>query len=151
MISLSERPTRVLIVGMFLIAAATAGVIWALIGGWVALIVAVAGFGQVLWAVRSRWRRRRLTPGIGIPRQPPAVVFGNPVRGNQRCCHSTVGDRGTAGSSPADFGGHDLRAHADQWQAAAGCTDPPTRNKPGTGLRLAGRSAVDNRPLLDIP
>ncbi|HPE11479.1 MAG: CDP-alcohol phosphatidyltransferase family protein [Actinobacteria bacterium] len=53
-ISLSERPTRVLIVGMFLIAAATAGVIWALIGGWVALIVAVAGFGQVLWAVRSR-------------------------------------------------------------------------------------------------
>lgn len=53
-ISLSERPTRVLICGMFLIAAATAGQIWASIGGWTALVVAMLGFAQVLWAVRSR-------------------------------------------------------------------------------------------------
>lgn len=53
-ISLSERPTRVLVAGMFLIAAATAGAIWAQIGGWVALAVALVGFGQVMWAVRSR-------------------------------------------------------------------------------------------------
>ena len=54
MISLSERPTRVLIVGMFLIGGHRRSHLGALIGGWVALIVAVAGFGQVLWAVRSR-------------------------------------------------------------------------------------------------
>lgn len=53
-ISLSERPTRVLISGMFLIAAAVAGPVWADLGGWVALAVAVLGFGQVMWAVRSR-------------------------------------------------------------------------------------------------
>jgi CDP-diacylglycerol--glycerol-3-phosphate 3-phosphatidyltransferase len=53
-ISLSERPTRVLIAGMFLIGAAIAGAIWATIGGWVALAVSVFGFGQVMWAVRSR-------------------------------------------------------------------------------------------------
>ena len=55
-ISLSERPTRVLIAGMFLIAAAVAGPLWADLGGWVALVVSVLGFGQVLWAVRSRLR-----------------------------------------------------------------------------------------------
>jgi CDP-diacylglycerol--glycerol-3-phosphate 3-phosphatidyltransferase len=53
-ISLSERPTRVLIAGMFLIATATSGQVWATIGGWTALLVALFGFGQVLWAVRSR-------------------------------------------------------------------------------------------------
>ena len=53
-ISLSERPTRVLIVGMFLIGAAVAGTIWATIGGWLALAVSMVGIGQVLWAVRSR-------------------------------------------------------------------------------------------------
>jgi CDP-diacylglycerol--glycerol-3-phosphate 3-phosphatidyltransferase len=53
-ISLSERPTRVLIAGMFLIATATAGPLWAQIGGWVALLVALLGFAQVMWAVRSR-------------------------------------------------------------------------------------------------
>lgn len=53
-ISLSERPTRVLIAGMFLIAAAVAGAIWAQIGGWAALAVAIVGFGQVMWAIRSR-------------------------------------------------------------------------------------------------
>lgn len=55
-ISLSERPTRVLVAGMFLIAAAVAGPLWADLGGWVALVVSVLGFGQVLWAVRSRLR-----------------------------------------------------------------------------------------------
>jgi CDP-diacylglycerol--glycerol-3-phosphate 3-phosphatidyltransferase len=55
-ISLSERPTRVLISGMFLIAAAVAGTTWANVGGWVALVVSVLGFGQVMWAVRSRLR-----------------------------------------------------------------------------------------------
>lgn len=53
-ISLSERPTRVIISGMFLIAAAVAGIGWAQLGGWVALIVSILGFAQVLWAVRSR-------------------------------------------------------------------------------------------------
>lgn len=53
-ISLSERPTRVLISGMFLLAAASAGTVWATIGGWVALAVAVVGFGQVMWAIRRR-------------------------------------------------------------------------------------------------
>ncbi len=53
-ISLSERPTRVLIAGMFLIATAVAGSLCAQLGGWVALAVSVFGFGQVLWAVRSR-------------------------------------------------------------------------------------------------
>lgn len=53
-ISLSERPTRVLVAGMFLIGAASAGVIWATIGGWVALVVSIAGFAQVMWAIRSR-------------------------------------------------------------------------------------------------
>jgi CDP-diacylglycerol--glycerol-3-phosphate 3-phosphatidyltransferase len=53
-ISLSERPTRVIISGMFLIAAAVAGIGWAQLGGWVALIVSIFGFAQVLWAVRSR-------------------------------------------------------------------------------------------------
>lgn len=53
-ISLSERPTRVLIVGMFLIGASVAGTIWATIGGWLALAVSMVGIGQVLWAVRSR-------------------------------------------------------------------------------------------------
>ncbi len=55
-ISLSERPTRVLISGMFLIAAAVAGPFWADLGGWVALVVSVLGFSQVMWAVRSRLR-----------------------------------------------------------------------------------------------
>lgn len=53
-ISLSERPTRVIISGMFLIAAAVAGIGWAQLGGWVALIVSILGFAQVLWAVRTR-------------------------------------------------------------------------------------------------
>lgn len=53
-ISLSERPTRVLIVGMFLIATAAEGAVWATIGGWLALVVSVFGLGQVLWAVRRR-------------------------------------------------------------------------------------------------
>lgn len=53
-ISLSERPTRVLIAGMFLIAAAVAGPVWAQLGGWAALAVSLFGFGQVLWAVRTR-------------------------------------------------------------------------------------------------
>jgi len=53
-ISLSERPTRVLVVGMFLIATAVAGAIWATIGGWLALTVSILGLGQVLWAVRRR-------------------------------------------------------------------------------------------------
>lgn len=53
-ISLSERPTRVLIAGMFLIAAAVAGPLWADLGGWAALVLSVVGLGQVLWAVRSR-------------------------------------------------------------------------------------------------
>lgn len=55
-ISLSERPTRVLISGMFLIAAAVAGPGWAQLGGWVALLLSLFGFGQVMWAVRSRLR-----------------------------------------------------------------------------------------------
>lgn len=55
-ISLSERPTRVLITGMFLIAAAVAGAGWAQLGGWIALLVSAFGFGQVMWAVRSRLR-----------------------------------------------------------------------------------------------
>lgn len=53
-ISLSERPTRVLVAGMFLIGAAMAGQIWADIGGWVALAVSLVGFGQVMWAVFRR-------------------------------------------------------------------------------------------------
>jgi CDP-diacylglycerol--glycerol-3-phosphate 3-phosphatidyltransferase len=53
-ISLSERPTRVLISGLFLIGAAVAGAGWATLGGWVALLFSVVGLGQVLWAVRSR-------------------------------------------------------------------------------------------------
>lgn len=53
-ISLSERPTRVLIAGMFLIATAVAGPVWATIGGWVALVTAIVGLVQVLWAIRSR-------------------------------------------------------------------------------------------------
>lgn len=53
-ISLSERPTRVLIAGMFLLATASQGEIWAQIGGWLALAVAVFGFAQVMWAIRSR-------------------------------------------------------------------------------------------------
>lgn len=53
-ISLSERPTRVLISGMFLIAAAVAGPLWAQLGGWIALLLSLFGFGQVMWAVRSR-------------------------------------------------------------------------------------------------
>lgn len=56
-ISLSERPTRVLVAGMFLIGAAVAGTAWAQIGGWVALAVALVGFAQVMWAVRSRLDR----------------------------------------------------------------------------------------------
>ncbi len=56
-ISLSERPTRVLVVGMFLIATWAAGPIWAQIGGWVALLLGVLGFGQVMWAIRSRLER----------------------------------------------------------------------------------------------
>ena len=53
-ISLSERPTRVIIVGMFLVATAVAGSVWAQIGGWVARAVALVGIGQVMWAIRSR-------------------------------------------------------------------------------------------------
>lgn len=53
-ISLSERPTRVLISGLFLIGAASAGAGWATVGGWVALVFSAVGLGQVLWAVRSR-------------------------------------------------------------------------------------------------
>ncbi len=53
-ISLSERPTRVLVAGMFLIATWAAGPIWAQIGGWVALALGAFGFGQVMWAIRSR-------------------------------------------------------------------------------------------------
>ncbi len=53
-ISLSERPTRVLVAGMFLLAAAVAGDVWAQVGGWVALLVGVLGFGQVMWSIRSR-------------------------------------------------------------------------------------------------
>lgn len=53
-ISLSERPTRVVIAGMFLIATAAAGLLWADIGGWAALLVSVVGFGQVMWAIRTR-------------------------------------------------------------------------------------------------
>ena len=56
-ISLSERPTRVLVVGMFLIATWAAGPIWALIGGWVALVLGILGFGEVMWAIRSRLER----------------------------------------------------------------------------------------------
>ncbi len=56
-ISLSERPTRVLVVGMFLIATWAAGPIWAQIGGWVALALGLFGFGQVMWAIRSRLER----------------------------------------------------------------------------------------------
>ena len=63
-ISLSERPTRVLVAGMFLIAAAVAGQLWADIGGWVALAVSLAGFGQVMWAIRSRLDRDPPEPGI---------------------------------------------------------------------------------------
>jgi len=44
----------VLVVGMFLIATAVAGAIWATIGGWLALTVSILGLGQVLWAVRRR-------------------------------------------------------------------------------------------------
>lgn len=53
-ISLSERPTRVLIAGMFLIATAAAGPLWAELGGWAALLVSAVGFGQVMWAIRTR-------------------------------------------------------------------------------------------------
>lgn len=53
-ISLSERPTRVLVSGMFLIAAAVAGPLWATVGGWVALVLSILGLGQVLWAIRAR-------------------------------------------------------------------------------------------------
>jgi CDP-diacylglycerol--glycerol-3-phosphate 3-phosphatidyltransferase len=53
-ISLSERPTRVVIAGMFLIATAAAGSLWADIGAWAALLVSVVGFGQVMWAIRIR-------------------------------------------------------------------------------------------------
>ncbi len=53
-ISLSERPTRVLVVGMFLIATWAAGPIWGQIGGWVALVLGILGFGPVIWALRSR-------------------------------------------------------------------------------------------------
>jgi phosphatidylglycerophosphate synthase len=56
-ISLSERPTRVLVAGMFLIATWAAGPIWAQIGGWVALALGAFGFGQVMWAIRSRLER----------------------------------------------------------------------------------------------
>lgn len=53
-ISLSERPTRVLVTGLFLIGAAAAGPIWADIGSWTALVLSVLGFAQVMWAIRSR-------------------------------------------------------------------------------------------------
>ena len=53
-ISLSERPTRVVISGMFLIATAVAGPVWAQLGGWAALLLGLFGFGQVMWAVRTR-------------------------------------------------------------------------------------------------
>lgn len=56
-ISLSERPTRVLVAGMFLIATWAAGPIWAQIGGWAALVLGAFGFGQVMWAIRSRLER----------------------------------------------------------------------------------------------
>lgn len=53
-ISLSERPTRVLIVAMFLLATAVQGPLWAQLGGWLALALSIVGIGQVAWAVRSR-------------------------------------------------------------------------------------------------
>ncbi|MCU0298965.1 MAG: CDP-alcohol phosphatidyltransferase family protein [Candidatus Nanopelagicales bacterium] len=53
-ISLSERPTRVLISGMFLIATAVAGPLWAQIGGWAALVLAAVGFAQVMRMAYSR-------------------------------------------------------------------------------------------------
>lgn len=53
-ISLSERPTRVLISGMFLLAAALHGSQAARIGVWLAAIIGAIGCVQVLWSVRSR-------------------------------------------------------------------------------------------------
>ncbi len=61
-ISMSERPTRVLIAGMFLIATAAAGTLWAQIGGWVALVVAVVGFAQVMRMTYSRLDDREPAP-----------------------------------------------------------------------------------------
>ncbi|HQR79404.1 MAG TPA: CDP-alcohol phosphatidyltransferase family protein [Actinomycetota bacterium] len=52
--SLSERPTRVLVAGVFLIAASVGGPVWAQAGGWLALVLGIVGLGQVLWAVRTR-------------------------------------------------------------------------------------------------
>lgn len=53
-ISLAQRPTRVLVAGLFLIATAVAGPAWAQAGGWLALVLGVLGLAQVLWAVRTR-------------------------------------------------------------------------------------------------
>lgn len=69
-LSVWERPSRVLVCGMFLLAAAVnpAGVqlaggitrgwpsVMASAGVWVALVLSVVGFIQVLWVVRSRMR-----------------------------------------------------------------------------------------------
>ncbi len=32
-----------------------------------------------------------------------------------------------------------------------GCEEPPTRNRPGTGARFAGRRKAARGPLLDVP
>jgi CDP-diacylglycerol--glycerol-3-phosphate 3-phosphatidyltransferase len=56
-ISISERPTRVLVTGLFLVGASIAGSMWADIGSWVALVLSVVGFAQVLLAIRSRLDR----------------------------------------------------------------------------------------------
>lgn len=53
-IRLAERPTRVLVAGVFLIAGSIAGPAWAQAGGWLALLLGVVGLSQVLWAARTR-------------------------------------------------------------------------------------------------
>ena len=146
MISLSERPTRVP-VGMFLIAAATAGVIWALIGGWVALIVAVAGFGpgsvggaQPLGVVGG------LTPGIGIPRPTACCCLRQPSPREPKgaVIPPSVTAEPLAQARPISAATIS-RAHADQWQAAAGVCRPADEEQTGNGAAV-GRAQCGGQP-----
>ena len=92
------------------------------LGAWAWVGLGAVGLVQLLVVVRRRLR------ADGRAAAPVAVAQAGPIRSA-----TIAADRPTSGSPPP------------------GWADPPTRNSPGTGDRLAGRRKAARAPLDEVP
>lgn len=117
-VTVSERPTRVIVTAMFLLAAGVSGdPTWSRLGAWAWVGLGAIGLAQLLLVATQPEPGAKSRRGHARPMSPATIAADMP----------------TSGRPPP------------------GCAEPPTRKRPGTEERLAGRRKAPDLPLEELP